>query len=138
MKQEEKYIKWTQNKLVLVLIGVGVVSWIIGVAMKAPAEPVEIPEPIETIKEVEVEKTVEIEKVVEKCDKEAKWQELKEIDDQIIELSAEAMLIMSDSFYAISEFDLDRVDTNTAKINALAPRMEDLKNKRTKILSELN
>jgi len=126
------------KRFILIIIGIGFLFWGFSCGVISSPSDTKIEEKI-VEKEVEVEKEVikEVEKKIEVCSKEKSWKELKKVDDEIIELSSEAFMIVSDSFIAISEYDVTRVEKNNKKIQDMTPTMIDKGIKRQGILKDL-
>lgn len=65
------------------------------------------------------------------------WQELKRIDDSVINVAAEVTGIAADSMRAVSRFDAVGVAENNVKLEALQPRLQALASDRQATLSAL-
>lgn len=103
---------------------IAVVAFVFGMATMTGSQT-------ETVKVKEVEKRVEVVK------NEKEWKELKAVDDKIIVSASNTMNYCSQGFYAVSEFDLVKLESLTEKVNANTVEMSDLGDKRLAILDKL-
>jgi len=85
----------------------------------------------------EVENIVEKEVVKEVCKKEDTYKEIISLDTELIGLQVEALNISADSFDAISEYDVDRMNTNTKLIENMTPKVKSLSSQRMLLLEEI-
>jgi hypothetical protein len=65
------------------------------------------------------------------------WKSLKEIDDNVIQLSSDALGLCSEGFFAASEMDVDKINAVTTKMNDIAPKVEEVGTKRQSVLKTL-
>ena len=87
---------------------------------------------------VTVEKQVEIVKEVQiASDRESKWKELKQLDDEGFGLASSSMMVCSDFAKAVGEFDTQAMSEAGKKLPALSKKVGDLAEKRTLLLRSL-
>lgn len=112
------YKEWSAKKFWAVLLGVFLLGGFFVMSSKDT-----------TVKEV-------VKEVPATCDY-SDWKDLKEIDDTAIGYSVDVIGLCSEGFIAVSNFDINGMESVTNRINAMTPKIEAIGDKRLDVLEKL-